>query len=160
MFDPASFSEKVPHSFIVKTKRHVSSPGVMTTFFPSSFRNFDGSESRFLSSMVWVYSPISIFFGGIFRKNEILISFHFIPLNYNYIPLYPTKQQCLPSFSVDNCKKIRTKNTPLCYTCVNDLINPIIGIVLGHFGDLSKLSVGVFSANITCGLFIIFLMIL
>ena len=37
---------------------------------------------------------------------------------------------------------------------VTDLINPIIGIVLGHFGDLSKLSVQVLSANITYGKFI------
>ena len=37
---------------------------------------------------------------------------------------------------------------------VNDLINPIIGIILGHFGDLSKLSIQVLSANITYGKFI------
>ncbi len=37
---------------------------------------------------------------------------------------------------------------------VNDLINPIIGIILGHFGDLSKLSFKVLSANITYGKFI------
>lgn len=37
---------------------------------------------------------------------------------------------------------------------VTDLINPIIGIALGHFGDLSKLSFGVLSANIMYGHFI------
>jgi large conductance mechanosensitive channel len=37
---------------------------------------------------------------------------------------------------------------------VSDLINPIIGIALGHFGDLSKLSFQILSANITYGKFI------
>jgi large conductance mechanosensitive channel len=37
---------------------------------------------------------------------------------------------------------------------VTDIINPVIGILLGHFGDLSKLSVNVMSANITYGKFI------
>lgn len=37
---------------------------------------------------------------------------------------------------------------------VTDLINPLIGIALGHFGDLSKLSFHVLSAEITYGKFI------
>ena len=37
---------------------------------------------------------------------------------------------------------------------VNDLINPIIGIALGHFGDLSKLSFHILSAEISYGKFI------
>jgi large conductance mechanosensitive channel len=37
---------------------------------------------------------------------------------------------------------------------VTDLVNPIIGIVLGQFGDLSKLSFNILSANITYGKFI------
>ena len=37
---------------------------------------------------------------------------------------------------------------------VTDLIDPIVGIFLGRFGDLSKLSFTVLSANITYGRFI------
>ncbi len=37
---------------------------------------------------------------------------------------------------------------------VNDLVNPIIGIILGHFGDLSRLSLRILSANITYGRFL------
>lgn len=37
---------------------------------------------------------------------------------------------------------------------VTDLINPIVGIALGHFGDLSKLSFHILSAEITYGKFI------
>lgn len=37
---------------------------------------------------------------------------------------------------------------------VTDLINPIIGIALGEFSDLSKLSLHVLSAEITYGKFI------
>ena len=37
---------------------------------------------------------------------------------------------------------------------VNDLINPIIGIALGRFDDLSLISAQVLSANITYGKFI------
>lgn len=37
---------------------------------------------------------------------------------------------------------------------VNDIINPVIGIFLGRFGDLSALSLQVFSANIAYGKFL------
>jgi large conductance mechanosensitive channel len=37
---------------------------------------------------------------------------------------------------------------------VNDLINPIIGIALGHFGNLSRLTFHVLSAQITYGRFL------
>ena len=37
---------------------------------------------------------------------------------------------------------------------VTDLINPIIGIILGRVGDLSALSFRILSANITYGKFI------
>lgn len=37
---------------------------------------------------------------------------------------------------------------------VIDLINPVIGLLLGRIGDLSRLSYRVFSANITYGKFI------
>jgi len=40
--------------------RHESRPRVITTFFPTSLRNFAGSERRFLESSVCRYSPISI----------------------------------------------------------------------------------------------------
>src|SRR3989338_2851131 len=58
--DWESFSEIFFHSLMVNRNRQLSSPGVTTTFFPIYCLNFTGSDSRFLSSMVWVYSPINI----------------------------------------------------------------------------------------------------
>ena len=48
------------HSLAVKMNRQESRPGVMITFLPISLRNLTGRETLFLSSIVWMYSPINI----------------------------------------------------------------------------------------------------
>jgi large conductance mechanosensitive channel len=44
--------------------------------------------------------------------------------------------------------------TKLVTALVTDLINPVVGIFLGTIGDLNKITIPVFSANILIGSFI------
>ena len=53
---PATFSQ----FSVEKRKRQESKPRVITIFFPSAFAKDFGSETRFLSSSVCSYSPMSI----------------------------------------------------------------------------------------------------
>ena len=48
------------HSLVGYIERHLLRPCVTTAFFPSSLRNFAGTERRFLSSIECVYSPMNI----------------------------------------------------------------------------------------------------
>src|SRR3989344_4421807 len=64
-----------------KTNKQLSSPLVITAPLPSSLRNLAGMESRFLGSIVCLYSPISI---------DIHCIIHFLPLNTTVYVLYPT----------------------------------------------------------------------
>jgi hypothetical protein len=55
---------------------------------PNSARNFAGSESRFLSSSVCLYSPINIWL----KK----LNPHSLPLDVHYKPLRPTMPSIFP----------------------------------------------------------------
>jgi hypothetical protein len=86
---PMNNEELMNHTLPLNIHKQLSKPAVITIFFPSSLRNFAGRETRFLSSIECVYSPINIivlFLWFPTTSHLLTIIYHSFPLLYHFVP--------------------------------------------------------------------------